>query len=148
MATLKYKIIKSIEQYDDYCSKLESLIENKNRSIFEDEIELLTILIEKWDQQHSSFEELNPIELIRSLMAEHDLKSKDLVKILHVSKGLVSDILNYKKGISKEIIRKLSSYFKLSQEAFNRPYKLASIAKGKIRSMSTVDSFKLPVSMQ
>jgi len=47
-----------------------------------------------------------------------------LAKLLHVSEGLVSDMLNYKKGLSKETIRILSERFKLSQEAFNREYKL------------------------
>jgi HTH-type transcriptional regulator/antitoxin HigA len=55
-------------------------------------------------------------------MDERNLKAKDLVEILGVSKGLVSDILNYKKGLSKEIIRTLSDYFKVSQEALNKPY--------------------------
>jgi len=57
-------------------------------------------------------------------MEERNFKAKDLVDILGVSKGLVSDILNYKKGLSKEIIRSLSDYFKVPQEAFNRPYEL------------------------
>jgi HTH-type transcriptional regulator/antitoxin HigA len=90
----------------------------------QDEIELLTLLIWKWDQDHNSFIDLNPVELLKSLMKDHQLKSKDLVEILGVSKGLISDILNYRKGLSKEIIRLLSSHFKISQEAFNRPYKL------------------------
>lgn len=37
---------------------------------------------------------------------------------------LVSEMLNYKKGLSKETIRILSDRFKLNQEAFNRPYEL------------------------
>lgn len=41
-----------------------------------------------------------------------------------VSEGLVSDILHYKKGLSKETIRILSEKFKLNQQAFNRPYEL------------------------
>lgn len=57
-------------------------------------------------------------------MAEKKLKAKNLVEILQVSKGLVSDILNYKKGLSKDVIRGLAEYFKVSQEAFNRPYEL------------------------
>jgi len=57
-------------------------------------------------------------------MAKHQLKNKDWVGILGVSKGLVSDILNYKKGLSKKIIRTLAKHFSLSQEAFNRPYQL------------------------
>lgn len=122
METLKYKIIKTEEQYKEYCSILENLLSNNSSN--QDEVELLTFLIEKWDKDHNSFEDSDPIELLRSLMEEHKLKSKDLVEILGISKGLVSDILNYKKGLSKEIIRTLSTYFNLSQEAFNRPYKL------------------------
>ena len=57
-------------------------------------------------------------------MQENNLKAKDLSKILNLSKGTVSKILNYQKGLSKETIRKLSDYFKISQEAFNRPYPL------------------------
>jgi HTH-type transcriptional regulator / antitoxin HigA len=123
METLKYKIIKTAKQYKSYCSQLEELLSNNN-SVNQDEIELLTFIIEKWDEEHNTFNELNPVELLHSLMESHELKSKDLVKILNVSKGLVSDILNYKKGLSKEIIRTLAGYFKVSQEAFNRPYKL------------------------
>lgn len=122
METLKYKIIKTEEQYKEYCSILENL--QSNDSSNQDEVELLTFLIEKWDQDHNSFTDSDPVELLKSLMKDHQLKSKDLVEILGVSKGLVSDILNYRKGLSKEIIRMLSSHFKISQEAFNRPYKL------------------------
>jgi len=57
-------------------------------------------------------------------MAEHHLKPHQLTDILHVSKGYISDILNYKKGLSKEVIRKLADHFKVRQEAFNRPYDL------------------------
>lgn len=125
METLKYKVIKSKNQYKRYSQILEelALIGSKNKEI-KDEIELLTLLIEKWDTDHNSFDDVDPITLLHSLMKEQNLKAKDLVDILKVSKGLVSDILNYKKGLSKEIIRDLSQYFKLSQEAFNRPYKL------------------------
>ena len=86
-----------------------------------DEIDLLTLLIEKWDAEHDSFGELDPIELLQSLMSEHNMKARDFLELLGVSKGYVSDILNYKKGLSKDVIRKLAERFKVSQEAFNRP---------------------------
>lgn len=120
---LKYTVIKSEDQYKKYCNLLEELI-IANESNTQDEIELLTLLIEKWDEESSSFYDLDPIEIIKLLMSEHNLKAKDLVNILQVSKGTISKILNYQKGISKENIRKLSEYFKVSQEAFNRPYLL------------------------
>jgi HTH-type transcriptional regulator/antitoxin HigA len=59
-------------------------------------------------------------------MADHDMKAKDLSDWLNMSKGYVSDILHYKKGLSKEVIRKLADRFKLRQDAFNRPYNLKS----------------------
>jgi HTH-type transcriptional regulator / antitoxin HigA len=121
--TLKYKVIKTLEQYKENCGLLEVLIEKSTAEV-QDEIELLTLLIWKWDHDHNTFKDSDPIELLRYLMEQHKLKSKDLVEILGVSKGLVSDILNYKKGLSKEIIRVLAAHFGLSQEAFNRPYKL------------------------
>lgn len=124
MEKLKYKIIKTEDQYQEYISKLEELLVAEPENSIQEEIELLTLLIEKWDEEHNLFELVDPIQLIHSLMIEHQLKHKDLVGILGVSKGLVSDILNYKKGLSKEIIRTLSKYFSLSQETFNRPYQL------------------------
>lgn len=125
MQTLKYKVIASKSQYKDYCTLLERLVcaKQKDRNI-KDEIALLTILIEKWEADHIISSGLDPVQLLRSLMKDHNLKSQDLVDILGISKGYVSDILNYKKAFSKQVIRKLAGYFKVSQEAFNRPYAL------------------------
>ena len=127
MATLKYKVIKTKKQYNSYCIEMVRLLESRSKSkAAKEEIELLSPLIEKWDTEHNTFEKLDPVELLKSLMAVNNLKPKDIVDELGISKGLVSDILNYKKGLSKETIRKLASYFKVSQEAFNRPYKIIS----------------------
>jgi len=135
MSALKYTVIKTEVQYSSYCNTLEQLVqENKSKLI--DEIELLTLLIEKWDRDHNTFEELSPLELIKALMKDHDLKSKDLVKILGLSKGTVSKILNCQKGLSKETIRNLAHYFKLTQEAFNRPYPLVHQVSNDLRNAS------------
>jgi HTH-type transcriptional regulator / antitoxin HigA len=127
MVALKYKVIKSKSQYKEYTKILEELVSADFKSKeMKEEIELLTLLIEKWDTENNSFDDVDPITLLRSLLEERNIKAKDLVEILGVSKGLVSDILNYKRGLSKEVIRGLSGYFKISQDAFNRPYKLQS----------------------
>ena len=62
-----------------------------------DEINLLTLLIEKWDFDHNTFNDLDPVQLLQSFMTSYNLKAKDLVELLDISKGYVSDILNYKK---------------------------------------------------
>lgn len=125
METLQFKIIKTDAQYNKYCDALEALVDSgKKTKVVQEEIELLTLLIEKYDADHNTFEDANPIELLKSLMKDHKMKAVDLANLLDVSEGLVSDILNYKKGLSKETIRILSERFKLNQEAFNRPYEL------------------------
>ena len=96
-------------------------------------MDLITVLIEKYDFDHNTFNDLDPVELLRSLMKDHQLKSVDLANKLKVSPGLIADILNYKKGFSKEITRKLAVLFKLSQEAFNRPYLLANNEKSHLK---------------
>ncbi len=125
METLQYKIIKTDAQYNKYCDVLETLVDSgKKTKAIQDEIELLTLLIEKHDADHNTFEDVSPIELLTSLLRDHKMKAVDLAKLLHVSEGLVSDMLKYKKGLSKDTIRILSERFKLNQEAFNRPYEL------------------------
>ena len=141
MGTLIYGIIKTKKQYNEYCDILESLILKENKNV-QDEIELLDLLIEKWDNDHNSLTDLSPIELIKSLMKENDLKSKDLVEILGLSKGTVSKILNYHKGLSKETIRRLADYFKVSQEAFNRPYKLVNRINRNFKNASLMNTKK------
>jgi HTH-type transcriptional regulator/antitoxin HigA len=75
-------------------------------------------------------------------MVDYELKSKDLVNILGLSKGTVSKILNNQKGLSKETIRKLAAYFKLSQEAFNRSYKLVNEVDRHFRDASLMNTKK------
>ncbi|MCK5068832.1 MAG: helix-turn-helix domain-containing protein [Bacteroidales bacterium] len=135
MNTLKYKLIKSEEQYYEYCRILKRHVIDEHEEN-EDEIELLELLIDKWDQDHNTMEDVDPVELLKYLMEDHKLKAKDLAEILGLSKGTVSKILNYQKGFSKATIIKLSSHFKLYQEAFNRPYPLVGQVSKELRSAS------------
>ncbi len=144
METLKYKIIKSKKQYNEYCQALHDLdfaTKRKTKAV-EDEMELLTFLIEKYDEENSNFEILEPIPLLKSLMKEHKMKAVDLAKLLNVSEGLVSDMLNYKKGLSKDTIRILSERFKLNQEAFNRPYELHVSVSSKFKDAKMMNTRK------
>jgi HTH-type transcriptional regulator/antitoxin HigA len=110
MKTLKYKVTKSKKLYNEYCRILHDLdfSAKKKTKTIEDEVELLTFLIEKYDEEHSNFEILEPIPLLKSLMKDHKMKAVDVANFFNISKGLVSDMLNYTKGLSKDTIRILS----------------------------------------
>ncbi|MEI9918984.1 MAG: helix-turn-helix domain-containing protein [Bacteroidota bacterium] len=117
MTALKYKVIRSGKQRKEYSDALESLVNADVRTRdLQDEIDLLTVLIEKWDLDRGtvkrhSFED--PVDLVRSLMHERNLRAKDLVEILGVSKSLVSEILNHKKGLSRQNIDVLAKHFNI-----------------------------------
>ena len=143
METLQYKIIKTDAQYNKYCNALEALVDSgKKNKVVQDEIELLALLIEKYDAEHNTFDDADPIELLKSLMKDHKMKAVDLAKLLTVSEGLVSDMLNYKKGLSKDTIRILSERFKLNQDAFNRPYELHVPVSPKIKNAKIMNTRK------
>jgi len=125
MKELKYTLIKNRKQYNEYATILEDLVFSKNKTKdMKNEIELLTLLIEKWDEEHNTLRDVDPVTLLKYLMVENNINQTELVSLLGITKGLVSEILNYKKGMSKEVIRKLSARFKVSQEAFNKSYPL------------------------
>lgn len=127
MSILPYTKISNDEQYYRYCSRHEELAGSpKITKAISDELDLLEILIDAYDREHSMFSEskTNPVELIKLIMQDHRLKAIDLARILDVSPGLVSDMLNYKKALSKNTIRILAKRFALSQETLSEPYPL------------------------
>lgn len=99
------------------------------------------MLIEVYDTANNTFNELDPVELLHSLMAERSIKSIELASHLETSRGNISDILNYKKSLSKEMIRKLALLFNVTQEAFNRPYTLIKTISGP-KGMADVKSVR------
>jgi HTH-type transcriptional regulator / antitoxin HigA len=144
--TLKYTVIKTKTQYREYVKALEKLDElEEPTNGQEEEIELLTLLIEKWDHDHNTFNDVDPITLIRSLMTEKGVRAVNIVHNSGVSKSLLSDILNYKKAMSKEVIRILADYFKISQEILNRPYALKKKTTQQLKSNRANKHNKLTV---
>ena len=124
MGILKYTVIKTEEQYYEYCDLLEEIDFSDEAEEREDEIELLTLLIKAWDDEHRLTPELDPVQLIKSLMEDHKLSQNDLAEIAGVGKSYISEILNYKKRMSKTIIRNFAEHFKIQQEALNKRYRL------------------------
>ena len=117
---MKCTIIKTKKQYFEYCSRMELLGELKKRTKdIIDEIELLQLLIDKYDSEKLISNSIPPHELLKALLVEHNMKGIDLAQLLQVSPGLVSDMLNGKKAFSKNSIRIISEHFRVKQEAFN-----------------------------
>lgn len=128
MADLKYTVIQSRAQYDAYCVELESLLKSSDPAM-EDEVELLTLLIENWDRRQNKEVDSDPVEVIHLLMKEHGLKATQLASLLGLSPGALSNILNYRRRLTADNIRFIANHFKIKQEILNKAYPLASSRK-------------------
>lgn len=125
MRKLTYTIIKNRKQYDKYCEQLENLTEGY-KSENDDEIELLSFLVQKYNDEQTEkyLLNLNPVELLIDLISENNISQKELSRRLKVSPQLINDITKYRREITKSIALKLSKEFKLNFYAFLKPYKL------------------------
>lgn len=90
----------------------------------DDEIELLTLLIEDWDRLQYQLKDLDPIFLVKELMAEHNMKATILAELLEITPSALSNILNYRRRFSASHIRTLSVHFRIDQSFFNKVYPL------------------------
>jgi len=85
-------------------------------------------LIEDYDRRMMTdkMEELNPVELLRSLLENAKWSQSKFAEQIGVSRQLINDILAYRRNISKELVVKFANFFAMSQEAFSRNYDLQS----------------------
>lgn len=123
-----YSIIKTKEQYDMYCDRLEDVIENEsNRD--EDEIELLSLLIDKYntDQTAAYQLEMNPVELLIHLLSENQMTQAELARRINISPQLLTDIVKYRREITKSVAIKLGEEFAVKYYAFLKPYELKKV---------------------
>ena len=80
-------------------------------------IALMTVLVENFENQNYPVLDVAPLDIIRHLMEEHNLRQKDLADVFG-TESIVSDVLNGKRELNKAHIRRLSERFKVSPAVF------------------------------
>ncbi|WP_211222964.1 helix-turn-helix domain-containing protein [Salinimicrobium terrae] len=123
---MKQKILKSEQDYQNAIYRLEEIGDNPKFVEDEDlinEFELLDKLINDYENNNFHIEKGNPIEIIKLKMNYMGLKQKDLIGVIG-SKGVVSEVMNKKRGLSKSMIRCLSDFLNIDQDILNTPYEI------------------------
>jgi HTH-type transcriptional regulator/antitoxin HigA len=103
---MQIQIIKTEQAYQVALQRLEQIFDAEKDSPAADELELLTLLIEKYEQENFPIDFPDPIDAIKFRMEQLGYKQKDLVKVIGF-KSSVSEILNRKRKLSIDMIRKL-----------------------------------------
>jgi len=120
---MNIKPIKNEKNYQDTLSVIESLMSAKPNTKEMDELEVLTTLIEVYEEQHYKIDAPDPIEAIKFRMEQESLKQKDLIEIIG-SKSRVSEVLNRKRKLTIEMIRNLHKQLKIPVESLFLDYKI------------------------
>ena len=111
-------VIHSEKENERYLAMLEELDEKGKLSAAEQRLaELLTLLIENFEEKAYTLKAAKPIDILIELMGANDLKQKDLVDVFGTP-SIVSEVLNGKRGLTIEHIKKLSRRFHLSPAVF------------------------------
>lgn len=115
-------VIQTEEENERYIEQLEALSRRCDQLSAEEQklAELLTLLIEDFEERHYQLRPASPAEVLTELMEIHGLKQKDLVDIFGTP-SIVSEVLNGRRELSKAHIKGLSERFNLPVDLFFGP---------------------------
>ncbi|MGH9793662.1 MAG: helix-turn-helix domain-containing protein [Candidatus Acidiferrales bacterium] len=119
LAKVPPKVIRSEREHEAYEEILYDL-DRRSQSLTPAEKELadlLTLLIADFEERQFQLPRAKPLDVLHFLMDQHGLKQKDLVDIFGTA-SIVSEIVNGKRDLNKDHIKRLSERFHVSPEVF------------------------------
>ena len=118
---MKIKPIKNEEDYQNALNRLEEIFDSKKGTEEGDELEILSILIDNYENEHFPIEMPDPIEAIKFRMEQMGMKQKDLAEVFGF-KSRVSEVLNRKRKLTLEMVRNLNTKLHIPTEVLIQDY--------------------------
>lgn len=115
------KPIKTKKDYSQAIERLEMLFDAQKGTPQSDELEVLSILIEKYEDEHFPLGLPDPIEAIKFRMEQLGYNQVDLAKVVGL-KSRASEILNRKRKLSLDMIRQLHDKLHIPTDVLIQPY--------------------------
>ena len=118
LAKYQPKVITTEEENEQALAVAQELEHRSERTPEEDALlELLITLIEKFEDEYYPIPEGTPHQILLHLMQENDIKQEDLISVIG-SRGVVSEVVNGKRGISKAMAKTLAEFFSIDVGLF------------------------------
>ena len=118
---MKIKPIKTEDDYNQALKQIDELIDCKENSTKEAELEVISLLVWDYEEKHYKIGQLSPIRAIQTRMSELELYPKDLVHIIG-DKSRVSDVLSKKRKLTLKMIRNLNKSLNIPIETLVQEY--------------------------
>ncbi len=110
------KPIKTKKDYKDALSVLESYFDTKTSNRENELIEILSVLVEKYEEEHFPIEAPNPIEAIKFRKEQLGLSNKDIANVLG-GRNRLSEIFNKKRNLTIKMMRALHKKLQIPVES-------------------------------
>ncbi|WP_066222116.1 helix-turn-helix domain-containing protein [Formosa haliotis] len=118
---MNIKPIRNEEDYQNALERLEDIFDAKKDTKEGDELEILSILIDRFENEHFPIGMPDPIEAIKFRMEQMGMKQKDLAELVGF-KSRVSEVLNKKRKLTLDMIRKLNKTLHIPTEVLIQDY--------------------------
>ncbi|WP_309614905.1 helix-turn-helix domain-containing protein [Flavobacterium sp.] len=118
---MEIKPIKTEKDYNQALERLETIFDAKLGSAEGDELEVLGILIDQYENEHFPIGLPDPIEAIKFRMEQMGYNQNDLANIVGL-KSRASEILNRKRKLSLEMIRQLHERLNIPTDVLIQTY--------------------------
>ncbi|MFC3114763.1 ImmA/IrrE family metallo-endopeptidase [Cellvibrio fontiphilus] len=127
------KIIKTDQEHEQALAYLMSLMDKEivKGSAEADELDVLALLIERYEEERYPIDPPDPIEAIKFRMEQQGLRNKDLIPYIG-SASKVTEVLNGKRPLSLNMIRRLSESLGISAQVLIRESQQKSIENPEI----------------
>ena len=122
---MQLKPIRNKKDYQAALKAIESLWGAKDGTANADRLEVLAMLVERYEREHYPIADPDPIDFLHHVMETRGLARKDLEPYIG-SRARVAEVLNRVRPLSLEMIRRLSEGFKIPAEVLVQRYELAA----------------------
>ena len=120
---MEIKIIKTEAEYKAMLEVAYELMDAKEDTPEGERLELLSLLIEKYEEENYPIAPPHPISAIKFRMEQMGLKQKDMIEYFG-DKSKVSEVLNLKRPLSLRYIRKLNHKLHIPLDALVQEYSI------------------------
>ena len=121
---MNIKPIRTEEGYEAACTRIDVIFQAEPGTPEEEELDVLVTLIDAYEEKHFPMGKPHPIEAIKIQMEGLEISRKDLMEHLGKSSGRISDILNCRRALTLNDIRKLSKLLHIPMEVLSQEYQL------------------------
>ena len=122
---MELKPIRNKKEHQAALKEIEALWNAKDGTPESDRLEVLVLLVERYEQEHFPIPDPDPIYFLHYVMESRGLVRKDLEPFIG-SRARVAEVLNRVRPLSLEMIRSLAEGLKIPADVLVRRYRLAA----------------------